>query len=52
MNPKTLKYLMDHSGIGVTMNTYMHLGLEDAKDELKRLEELKDAREAVEEIGA
>ena len=52
MNPKTLQYLMGHSDIGVTMNTYTHLGLEDAQDELKRLEELKEAREAVEEIGA
>ena len=52
MNPKTLQYLMGHSDIGVTMNTYTHLGLEDAQDELKRLEELQSAREAVEEIGA
>ncbi|MCR1843266.1 hypothetical protein [Murimonas intestini] len=26
--------------IGVTLNTYTHLGLEDAADELKRMEEL------------
>ena len=37
MNPKTLQYLMGHSDIGVTLNTYTHLGYEDAKDELKRL---------------
>ena len=30
MNPKTLQYLMGHSDIGVTLNTYTHLGLEDA----------------------
>ena len=36
MNPKTLQYLMGHSDIGVTMNTYTHLGLEDAADELSR----------------
>ena len=29
MNPKTLQYLMGHSDIGVTLNTYTHLGLED-----------------------
>ena len=52
MNPKTLQYLMGHSDIGVTLNTYTHLGLEDAEDELKRLEELKEAREALKEIGA
>ena len=44
MNPKTLQYLMGHSDIGVTLNTYTHLGLEDAEDELKRLEDLKKAR--------
>ena len=37
MNPKTLQYLMGHSDIGVTLNTYTHLGLEDAADELKRM---------------
>ena len=35
MNPKTLQYLMGHSDIGVTLNTYTHLGLEDAQDEGK-----------------
>lgn len=30
---KTLQYLMGHSDIGVTMNTYTHLGLDDAKNE-------------------
>ena len=44
MNPKTLQYLMGHSDIGVTLNTYTHLGLEDATDELKRVQELEDAR--------
>ncbi len=27
MNPKTLQYLMGHSDIGVTLNTYTHLSL-------------------------
>ena len=35
MYPKTLQYLMGHSDIGVTMNTYTHLGLEDAVEELR-----------------
>ena len=47
MNPKTLQYLMGHSDIGVTMNTYTHLGLEDAKDEMIRMEELNVAKRAV-----
>lgn len=47
INPKTLQYLMGHSDISVTMNTYTHLGLEDAKDEMVRLEELNKAREEI-----
>jgi integrase len=38
MNPKTLQYLMGHSEVGVTMNTYTHLGLQDAWNELERLQ--------------
>lgn len=37
MNPKTLQYLMGHSDIGVTLNTYTHLGLDDAKEEIRRI---------------
>ena len=48
MNPKTLQYLMGYSDISVTMNTYTHLGLDDAKDEMIRLQELEDARKDVE----
>lgn len=48
MNPKTLQYLMGHSDIGVTMNTYTHLGLDDAKDEMIRLEKLEQAKNEVE----
>ena len=44
MNPKTLQYLMGHSDISVTMNTYTHLGLEDAAEEMKRLGEIENAR--------
>ena len=44
MNPKTLQYLMGHSDISVTMNTYTHLGLEDAENELRRLSEINSAR--------
>ncbi len=38
MNPKTLQYLMGHSEISVTMDTYTHLGLADAWEELNRLQ--------------
>lgn len=37
MNPKTLQYLMGHSDIGVTLNTYTHLSFDDAKEELLRI---------------
>ena len=37
MNPKTLQYLMGHSDIGVTLNTYTHLKFEDAQEELQRV---------------
>ena len=44
MNPKTLQYLMGHSEIGVTLNTYTHLGLDDAAEEMKRMQKLEEAR--------
>ena len=37
MNPKTLQYIMGHSDIGVTLNTYTHIGFEDAQEELQRI---------------
>lgn len=37
INPKTLQYLMGHSDIGITLNTYTHIGYEDAQEEIKRL---------------
>ncbi|MCM1237518.1 MAG: site-specific integrase [Ruminococcus flavefaciens] len=37
MNPKTLQYLMGHSDIGVTLNTYTHLSFDDAKEEVDRI---------------
>ena len=42
---------MVHSDIGVTLNTYTHLGLEDAADEVKRVEELENARKEMEKIN-
>lgn len=37
MNPKTLQYIMGHSDIGVTLNTYTHLGFDDAFEEMNRI---------------
>ena len=39
MNPKTLQYIMGHSDIGVTLNTYTHVGCEDAQKEMERVHE-------------
>ena len=48
MNPKTLQYLMGHSDISVTMNVYTHVGLNDAEEELRRMEEFQKAQAEVE----
>jgi len=37
MNPKALQYLMGHSDISVTLNTYTHIGFEDAQKEIRML---------------
>lgn len=37
MNPKTLQYIMGHSDISVTLNTYTHVQYDDAKAELLRV---------------
>ncbi len=48
MNPKVLQYLMGHSDISVTLNTYTHLKLDDAKEEM---EKMAQAQEAAKEIN-
>ena len=42
---------MGHSNISVTMNVYTHLGFDDAKDEMVRLEELNAAKKEVEKVS-
>lgn len=37
MNPKTLQYIMGHSDISVTLNTYTHVKYEDAVEEMKKV---------------
>lgn len=51
MNPKTLQYLMGHSDIGVALNNYTHLGLEDTQDELSRIADIENARREMEKLG-
>ncbi len=50
LNPKTLQRLMGHSDISVTMNVYTHLGFDDVRDEMIRLEELEAVKKEVEEV--
>lgn len=38
VNPKTLQYLMGHAEIATTMDVYTHLGYEDAKREVEKVE--------------
>lgn len=51
MNPKTLQYIMGHSDIAVTLNVYTHIGLDDATEELRKLEEMEIVRAVVVEIN-
>lgn len=48
MNSKPLQYLMVHSDISVIMNVYMHIGFDDAEEELKRMEEFRKAQAEIE----
>lgn len=47
MNPKTLQYIMGHSDIGVTLNTYTHVQYEDAEKEMNKILEVKSKRKNV-----
>ena len=40
-----------YSNIGVTMNTYSHLGLEDTQNGMIRLEELEQARKEIDKTN-
>lgn len=44
MNPKTLQYIMGHSDIGVTLNTYTHVQYEDAEKEMSKILEVNPKR--------
>lgn len=47
MNPKVLQYLMGHSDISVTLNTYTHLKLDDAKEEMEKLAMVQESAEEI-----
>lgn len=44
MNPKTLQYIMGHNDISVTLNTYTHVKIEDAENELSRLTKTENGK--------
>jgi integrase len=48
ISAKTLQYLMGHTDIAVTMNVYTHISFNDAEEELKKMEELRSARDELE----
>ncbi len=48
INLKTLQYLMGHSDISVTMNVYTNIRFDDAKEELKRMENFRKAQTEIE----
>lgn len=50
MNPKVLQYLMGHSDISVTLNTYTHLRLDDARNEMVNMNLLQ--KQAEKEMAA
>lgn len=52
MNPKALQYLMGHADIGVTLNTYTHLKIDDAREELLKLaQKQEDADKEIQKLG-
>lgn len=52
MNPKVLQYLMGHADISVTLNTYTHLKLDDAKEEMDKMAKVHEAEEAIKSLSA
>lgn len=40
MNPKHLQYLMGHSDIGVTLNTYTHVDFDNVRKEVEKLKKV------------
>lgn len=47
MNPKTLQYIMGHSDISVTLNTYTHLNYNDAEEEMQKIVEATSKKSTV-----
>ena len=47
MNPKTLQFIVGHSDIKTTMNTYVHVDFETVKDEMSRISRVLDEKRAL-----
>lgn len=47
MNPKTLQFIVGHSDIKTTMNTYVHVDFETVKDEMSRISKVLDEKRAL-----
>lgn len=52
MIPKTIQYLMGHSGISVTMNVYTHSTFDDAEEKLERMKKFREAQAKLEKSNA
>jgi integrase len=37
MNPKALQYIMGHANVSITLDTYTHVGFQDAEIEMRRI---------------
>lgn len=37
MNPKALQYIMGHANVSITLDTYTHVGFQDAEIEMRRV---------------
>lgn len=48
INLRTLQCLVKHSDISITMNMYMHIGFDDAEEELRRIEEFRRPQDEIE----
>lgn len=51
MNPKTLQYIMGHSDISVTLNTYTHLNYDDAEEEMQKVVETSSKKSTTHRRG-
>ena len=44
MNPAKLKYIMGHSSMDITFDTYTHLQVDDVREEMLKMVEVENGR--------